>query len=414
MISVNSLGYFTCYFPHWKRKETYTDFLRNYKICEDHKMKIGILTFHKSINYGSVLQAWALQNLLLSFGYDAEIIDYEPECYEMKYGIYLPSYSLKSFVKNVLRFPIAKYRKHKSRCFADFRAKELRLSKEKYGKASDPEELEGKYDCLICGSDQIWNVHAKDCDDFFFLPNVSAKKIAYAVSINTTDYTEPRCNDEMKRWIQDFSFLSCREKTGAERIKKFINGTHEVMTMLDPTLLHDKADFDSITGPRIIQEEYIFLYKVWAGKESFSMASSVSERLKLPVYTLLLANDVLTLWKIEKQGIKVIRYDTRPEDYLSLIKNASYVMTDSFHGTAFSIIFEKNVICVKEKKQGKDIEADERIMNLLESLEMKERYISVSEIDNVLSDRLDYERITARRMKAADYCISLLKKTIEA
>ncbi|MBR5336711.1 MAG: polysaccharide pyruvyl transferase family protein [Lachnospiraceae bacterium] len=377
-------------------------------------MKIGILTFHKSVNYGSVMQAWALQELIRSFGHSVEIIDYEPASYKLAYGIYLPGNSLKNIKKNISRIPIAGYKKSQAKFFKDFRDRQLNLSKEEYGIFSGPKELEGRYDLIICGSDQIWNVHAKDSDDFFFLPDVNIRKIAYAISINNTDFTEERCDERMKKAIRDFEFLSFREEAGAERVRDFIGRDREVYTVLDPTLLHDKTDYDKITGSRIIKGDYVFLYKVWNGKDSYKMAQTLGERLGLPVYTLLLVNDARALCRIEKQGVKVLRKETRPEDYLSLIKNASYVMTDSFHGTAFSIIFERPFICVREKRNNGKEKNDERIIGLLKTLGLENRYVALSAMGEFDSNAvIDYEIITSRRRSVARDCAEMLKNAIE-
>lgn len=366
-------------------------------------MKTGILTFHKSVNYGSVLQTWAMQELLRKEGYDVEVIDYEPQKYKNHYNTYLKTSNIKSILKNAARIPISKYMNNQSKLFANFRESRLHLSEEKYFSYSDFRKLENIYDCIVCGSDQIWNVHAMDCDDVYYLPNIATRKIAYAVSINNTLFTEPRCNDDMKHWITDFSFISCRESAGAERIAKFIGEKKEVFTVLDPTLLHKKEVFDSIIHPSTVKEEYIFLYKVWSGVDGYIMAKSYGKQHNLPVYSLFMSKDFISLCKIEKQGIRVIKDRTAPEDYLSLIKNASYVITDSFHGTAFSIIFEKNVICVKEKRANGEEKNDERIINLLDTLDIRNRYISLSSIDQleIVSD-LDYTKITKKRLERAN------------
>lgn len=376
--------------------------------------KIGILTYHKSINYGSVLQAWALQKVLQQYGYNVEIIDYEPLSYKEQYSLYAPLSNVKNLCKNILRIPINKYKKRQVQFFSQFRNNELNISKEFFTYNTFTKGIENAYDCIICGSDQIWNVHAKDCDDVFFLPNIQTKKIAYAVSINNTDFSETRCNDDMKSWIKDFQFLSCRETTGSEKIYNFIDKEKQVYSTLDPTLLHYQSDYNEIVSPRIIENQYVFLYKVWSGMDGFKMAANLGRRLKMPVYTLLLAKSVLRLVRIEKNGIKVIKKETSPKDYLSLIKYASYVMTDSFHGTAFSLVFEKPIVCVKEKRQDGSEKQDERIMCLLQFVGLEDRYIPINNINSLnLEKKIDYTTITAKRIEKAKEDINLLISAIE-
>ena len=373
-------------------------------------MKIGILTYHKSINYGSVLQAWALQNILQSIGCDAEIIDYEPKKYKTHYCVYLPNDNWKRVIRNLLRIPLARYRKAQFESFAYFRKHHLNCSTEKYSYLSDLKKLEEDYDCIICGSDQIWNVLATDCDDAFFLPNINIKKIAYAISVNRTTFKEDRCNADMKRWISSFDFISCREMAGAKRIEDFIEHSKEVHTLPDPTLLHDKKDYEDIVSERIIGENYIFLYKVWNGEDCFDAARRVGINNSMKVYTILNVNDYPTLCRIERYGIKVLKNYTSPEDFLSLIKYASIVITDSFHGTAFSIIFEKQFICVRERLRDGTLKNDERIMGILETFGLEKRYIQLVELDNIsYNEMIDYTKVTSKRMNMSNQTMDILK-----
>lgn len=376
-------------------------------------MKIGILTYHRAINYGSVLQAWATKDLLEKEGFKVEVIDYEPENSKKNSNIYLSGYKLSTCLKNILRIPVAKYKKKKIKAFDKFRKNYLNLSDFSIDNNDDSDVLSKRYDCIICGSDQIWNVHASDCDDIFFLPEVTTKKIAFSVSVNNTDYTETRCNEAMKKWISDFDFISCREESGKRKIKDFLGGNREVYTFLDPTLMHKKEDYYPLCSERIIDTPYIFLYKVWSGKESYSLVSELGKRLQIPVYTIFMHSNILALCKVESTGINVIKNMAGPGDYLSLIRYSNYVVTDSFHGTAFSIIFEKKFICVKETKSDGGEKNDERIISILKTLNFENRYISLKEISEFpIMDSIDYSSVTKKRMKIASNNICLLKDAI--
>ena len=166
--------------------------------------KIGILTFYKSINYGSVLQAWALQHVLEQDGHDVEMIEYTPAAYNDLYGLFVVP-SNWNFVKyDIKRLLLATTIKRQKALFERFRNKYLNLSSQKYGESSSLTEMVQNYDCIVCGSDQIWNVRARDCDKVYFLPiKTSIGKIAYAVSVNDTDFTENICNEELRQWIND-------------------------------------------------------------------------------------------------------------------------------------------------------------------------------------------------------------------
>lgn len=131
--------------------------------------KIGILTFHKAINYGSVLQAWALQNTLKMNGYDSEIIDYEPK--ELRHLYETSLKDAKGFKRKLKRILSFKRKVSMQRDkFLCFRKENLHLSKEMYFYDSDFRGIADKYDVIITGSDQVWNTNIVDCDPIFFLP----------------------------------------------------------------------------------------------------------------------------------------------------------------------------------------------------------------------------------------------------
>lgn len=378
-------------------------------------MRIGILTYHRSINYGSVLQAWATQRILSSEGYDVEIIDYIPEKYNQIYKLYLPSDSLFRVAINITRIPIAIFRKRQRKFFEEFRSDNLVLSKQKYTHQLNVQELENQYDCFICGSDQIWNVHALDCDDIYFLPNIKKKKIAFSVSINTTSFSEPRCNQPLKDWISSFHSISCRENSGAKKIEQFLDNKIHVETLLDPTLVHKKETYYKICSQRIIKRKYILLYKVWLGDDSYDFVNYISKLFNLPVYTVLMINGVYTVLKNFKKGIHILFRKTRPEDYISLIRYADFVITDSFHGTAFSLIFEKQFFAINEIYSNGCKKNDERIMCILSQLGLEERYLTVNELKEKAGEitEIAYKDITKKRMILAEKTKCWLLKAIE-
>ena len=218
-------------------------------------MKIGILTFHKSINYGSVLQAFALVRTVQAMGHTVEIIDYEPQDYHDIYRLYHKRLSPRNILSNLLRrFPARKAFQNQQQGFRSFAKKHLPISAEKYVWNSDFSHLGNQYDVILCGGDQIWNVHAKDCDDIYFLPNVSnCKKIAYGISVNDTDFTEPKCTDMLRQWILDFDAISLRESDSCKKMATFLASDTEIPTAMDPAFLLSKADYQNLAPGRPVQ-----------------------------------------------------------------------------------------------------------------------------------------------------------------
>lgn len=378
-------------------------------------MKIGILTFHKSINYGSVLQAWALSTILKSMGYDVEVIDYEPTAYKKMYPLFRKFITFSDLKYNIKRIPIAKTITRQNHNFQSFQKKYLSVSKDHYTETSDFTAMSQKYDCIICGSDQVWNIHAKDCDKVFFLPfEFTGKRIAYAVSVNNTTFREKECDEKLKSAIRKFCFLSVREEKGAERLNQFVGEDRKIFTLLDPTLLHEKTDYDAICSNRIVRGEYIFLYNVWSSNAGIEAAKKLSKITGLPVYTTVMKRDQTAIKKNRNNGIIVDDQHMSPSDFLSFIKYAAYVVTESFHGTAFSLIFEKNFVCVNEVRTDGSKKNDERIINILAQLGLQNRYLTLDQITwSVVEKKPDYGMVTRKRLQIAGYSLNLLKNAID-
>lgn len=368
-------------------------------------MKVGVLTFHKSINYGSVLQAWALQQTLLQNGIDTELIDYKPLVYDDLYSIMKKPVSISNLYFDFLRLPIWAVLAMQTKNFQNFVSQNLKVSREQYNFDSSISRIIENYDCVVCGSDQVWNVRAYDCDPIFFLPQSQypGKKIAYAVSINNMDFTEKRYSEHLREWISDFDAISSREESGAAKIRAYLQNQQRVDTVLDPTLLLRKEDYDSILSENWIKGEYIFLYNVWSSHDAIDAAVALSKRLNIPVYTALMTRSHRVIRRIEKNGIIVEKKHTSPKDFLRMLRNARYVVTDSFHGTAFSIIFEKQFFSINAIEKDGMLKNDERLVGILEKLGLIHRYIARNQMAEInLEEKIDFANVTPERLKFAE------------
>ena len=368
--------------------------------------KIGILTFHKSINYGSVLQSWALSRVI-SKRFVVEIIDYEPQNYEFLYANYRPWKSWNNIKYNLKRMPLSSALNNQQQLFKKFRDKQLPLSRKKYN-YNNGCDIKEEYKGIVVGSDQVWNIRAKDCDPIFFLPfNYSGKKVSYACSINDTDYTEKNLPSNLASKICDFDFISIREESGKNKLEQFIAKQKKVYTLLDPTLLCNSSEYDSLLNDRIVDGKYIFLYNVWTSEAGIQAAKFLSKKLNMPVYTIMTASNVKEINLLKKSGILVDTVRTSPSDFLNFFKYASYIVTESFHGTAFSLIFEKPFVCVSNRTN------DERLNNILTLVGLKDRYMKLGELQTFdLKQEIDYEIVTEKKEKRAEECIELLYKAI--
>lgn len=381
---------------------------------EKKKTRIGILTFHKAINYGSVLQAWALQNVLRMNEYDSEIIDYEPK--ELKHLYETSLKDAKGFKRKLKRILSLKRNVSMQReKFLQFRKEDLHLSKEMYSYDSDFEIIADKYDVIITGSDQVWNTNIVDCDPIFFLPfPFNGKKIAYACSVNEGQVNERFPAEWLDKWLRQYDFISVREQSGVEKVSSFLGYNMKIYNTLDPTLLLDKNMYSSLIGDRLKNEHYIFLYNMWTKMEGIQVARKISEKLGLPVYTITNQMDMIRIIKYSRNGVKVDLQHTGPKDFLNYIYYSDFVITDSFHGTAFSIIFNKEFLTLNTHMDNGQYKNDERLKSILSHESLVERFVKIDDIDSFeLNKKIDYKKVNEYREDLKSQSLGFLIDAIE-
>lgn len=299
------------------------------------KKKIGILTFHNADNLGAVLQAYALQTVLESklnteTPNDVEIIDYYCDAVENTKKV-----SVKSPKALIKALPMKCYYSIKHKGFERFRKNRLRLS-QKYGKNSIW-ECADKYDIFIAGSDQIWNLECSGNDYTYFLNFVmdsvssfesdkkrNVKLCSYAASIGNYSFSDSEKND-IKAFLKHFDALSVREEKAAELLNGM--GLNPVSLHADPVMLLDRDEWLNIASKRINKKPYVFVYMIKDDQKLLNEAKAYAQKHGLE----LICN---------KSSLKFIQNGS-PEDFISWIYYADAIFTNSFHGTAFSLIFNK-------------------------------------------------------------------------
>lgn len=335
--------------------------------------KVGIVTFHRSHNCGSILQAYALQTLIREkLGLENEIIDFSNEGQRKYYATLIWPKRFKDILRDGLYglfiYPIEKYRHEYNR----FIKEHLVLSPEQFKNNSEISRTVDRYSALVCGSDQVWNTRCVDADDAYFLSFASkkdVKKIAYATSMGANNINEMGAEvvDHYARLINDLDFVSVRERNAQKWISKLYNG--EVLIEADPTLLVEKDVWNNIINPEKVEGDYIFYYSFGYDKKVCDVVKALSKKTDIPVYVMDAKN-----WAKQKlftYGFKLYKHGN-PGAFLSLIKNANIVITTSLHGTIFSTIFEKTFWYIKRNA---DNEVDDRAGFLLEQLALADRFI---------------------------------------
>lgn len=347
-------------------------------------MKVGILTFHNAHNYGAVLQAYALKQTLNKLGHTVEIINYRNPVIDNKYQKHLKAgIQLKTFLHPRLCLQKMKFMINKKimrqaweqqyERFEEFIGLYLTdMPKIKF------EELEHlNYDILIAGSDQIWAGSITDGIDKAYLLDFPFKgrKVSYAASLSGGSVPEED-KDIMCRCLKDFDFISTREKTLADSLSRICG--KKVVTVLDPTLLLESSDYQFLLkkDPRT-EEKYIFAYYVSEDDVLRACALEMAEKLGIRLFEL--------HYYMKRDYDKRSQFaDFGPSEFISFLAGAEFVLTNSFHGTVFSILFKKRFYSVYRENV--------RIENLLNRLEITNCHIySIQELDDNL--QIDYQRV---------------------
>lgn len=341
-------------------------------------MKVGILTFHCAHNYGAVLQAYALQEYLKSLGHHVEIIDYRPDYLLAPYKLFKP---YKSLLKRFGQLPWLPLRMLRRRRFNDFISRKLELSC-----SPQPDIFTGcRYDAYILGSDQIWNSHITRGDVTFlgaFDRPAGSKLISYAASTevlqegSSVDYTTE------KQYLEKFSAIGVREDLLRDQIQPLVDTT--VLTTLDPTLLVDPIVFENITESTQ-DSDFLLVYQVKKDANTALFAEKIMEQENIAHHVELIAS-------VERTDLLNSHAAASPGAFVHLFKNADYVVTTSFHGTVFSIIFRKQFVCVMNKARG-----NYRISSLLKKLGIEDRMVYT--IDEIPDQPIDYD-VVSKRLEA--------------
>lgn len=338
--------------------------------------KIGILTFHNCVNYGAAMQTYGLQSFLVSKGYNVEIIDYVNEKINSELNARIDvSFGVKSVVRYVAK---NLHRARKRGQFNAFNNSYLNLSKQKNITINQMHNYSTTYDVLITGSDQVWNLNLTGDDKTYYLDFASQEtcKISYAASVG--DISKVDISPVLKE-IKNMDFISVREKSFLD----FISQEHGIDAALccDPTILCDKKCFYNISDYRLSKHKYIFIFLMEDKPEIVAFANELAKR----------------------NGNKVINNKTsfeffahsKPTDFLSWIRHAEVILTDSFHGTVFSVIFKKQFL--SDKYDGKK-HVKSRVNDLLIEFGLEECFQDISfenrnQLEDIISTPIDYEKI---------------------
>lgn len=336
------------------------------------KKKTGILTLSSAQNYGAVLQCHSLCKYLNGNFSETEIIDFTPKFIIGRYSlIKIDKSSIKRMAKttisSILNYPM---RRKKYNRFLAFRKKNSKYGNIKYvGRM-----INDDYNQYIVGSDQVFNLELTRYDEEYFLPRVldKSKKATYAASLGVSELSGKQAK-VLKSGLEGFGSLSFRESIGCNLIRALLPEKN-IERMIDPVFLNDKEYWEQVAEKRQYRWPYILIYAF----VDFEKAYFIAKKLKSD------CNIVLIHDAIKKRKPDVINArGVGPKEFLSLIKYADYIITDSFHGTAFSVIFNKEFYAIPYKG------TESRFFDMLDLFNLRGRIVEETERFNN-GDQIDY------------------------
>lgn len=347
--------------------------------------KVGIIThYYKSTNYGGNLQAYALQKCIKN-KYKLHV---EQICYDLwnhaeqrkktikNYidrkrlnGIFKKVFNYVKFkIKKIILIIFGKNKKEKLRkkSFKKFNSILIKNNRMRLVDCNIA-ECNKDYDIFITGSDQVWNLRWYRKPFFLDFVQEGKKKISYAASISM-DYLTDEQKELFKNHLKDFKAISVREKQAISLLEGLTSV--EPQLVVDPTLLLNREDWDNICSERIVKEKYIFCYALGDNKIMRKLLKKYAKKHKYKIVFIPFVSGNQSLYNISFGDIR-LSYVT-PQDFISLIKYAEYVFTDSFHGTVFSYIYQKQFFVFNRTKNG---DMNSRIFNIVELFNCEERFI---------------------------------------
>ena len=360
--------------------------------------KVSIITWHYFANVGSALQAYALQSTLSNMGYDVEIINYRRRELD---NSWLTKKIKENFIYINKIFPNVLPERFRFG-FLEFQNTYLKQSSlvhtiEDIGRVSADSGV------IVCGSDQIWAPNMFDKAYFLTFANDETRKVAYAPSIGLENIPAEMI-EIYKKLLKRFDYISVREDRGVELLRERC-GIEDVRQVLDPTLLVDKEHWTELIKKEISPKgQYIFVYMLGEKMWQRDWIKRYAER-----------NDKKIIWlsrhKKDKAYADIFYSIMGPLNFLKHIENADYVMTDSFHGMVFSLLFHKQYYLFERFDVQDELSQNSRIESLNRLLDTKNRVVK----ENVSfgEEKIDYTKIDKKIEIERKKSLEFLKCALE-
>lgn len=366
---------------------------------------IAILTLlYKNYNYGGILQAYALNHVLERMGYNAEVVKYDRSIKKRTFVERVKNKLSKLIHKKIENEQDSVFFHNvimeKKKMFDSFVEKNINQSNKVYSQINENDILQ--YDIYICGSDQVWSpVSGRPAMFLNFVPSTT-KKIAYAASIGA-DSISNEYAEAIKPLIERINFVSVREE-GAYKILNEMLPHKPCTVALDPTLLLSVDDWKNVESKVSIldNEQYVLIYMIGENDETWITAYEHALTLNCRIINIPFNKMIYTKHDEDYKDISL--FNVGPGEFLWLIEHASYVLTDSFHGMVFSLLFHKRYKIYTRTVENENGSMNGRLISLLNLLQAPDDNLFSNADFNVIEERIQRER---------EKSIDFLKKALE-
>ena len=346
-------------------------------------MKIAIMTWYQYYNYGTALQVSALSRVIEEFGKTPMIVKYKTKGYLTKKMDKYTVFSEFTKVKKKILFKNLN-KKERTNLFENFYKEYLTFTNE-CNTLPELERLNDEFDAFVCGSDQIW---APSCfDSHYFLDFVKDENrmMSYAPSIGLPKISDRYIAYAMRNLLKRFKYISTRETSGSKIVSELID--KDVETVLDPTLLLDSKQWNEfINNDKKVNDKYLLVYMLGINSKHWKKIYQIANKLDLEV-------KIIPVFENDLKRKDCIKETIGPSEFLKYIKNAEYICTDSFHGTAFAINYNKNFSVFERFKSKDKNNQNSRIYNILNKLGLESRLIKESDDFKSILTYIEYNEI---------------------
>ena len=361
-------------------------------------MKVDVITLHRVTNFGSLLQTYATQQVLKELGHQPQTIDYVPEGLTFFRAVWPKGYST---IKRMIKFlPLCACNVIQYTMADRFLRKHIVLTDKRYGSYAQLEKDVPPAEVYLSGSDQVWNTQNNnppaDLGAYYLAFAGDKKRVAYAGSFGKDDFSAEE-QAQITQWLKDYHAISVREDTALDTLKAFgFEGTHVV----DPTLLLSADIWRNFCTKKPPKPGYVFIYNLNRNKVLERAALEIAKKKNLRVVNFA---DTFEFVKGAEN-----RFGNDPLDFINYIANADFVVTDSFHGTAFSLNFARQFLSVPAPRYNCRLESILRVAGCTDRM-----FTTVEEAVRKSEMQVDHLQVQQRLQQARQASLNYLKEALK-